>query len=395
MTPAARVQAAIEILDAVIAAALSEGAPADRIVSDYFRTRRYAGSKDRRAVRELVYNVIRAVGEVPADGRAAMIAYGCSPDNEHILHCFDGSPHGPAPLESGPVLAEAGILPAWLLGTLAASEVSKAVVESLIGRAPLDVRVNTLKAERATITLPEQGECLPAPDGLRFPVGTPVESWPAFTDGAIEVQDLGSQLIIDALPVAPGNCVIDLCAGAGGKTLTLAAKMQNLGTLLACDTDRTRLSRLQPRATRAGAGVIESRLLGPKQELESLSEMVGKADLVLVDAPCSGTGTLRRKPEVKWRISPDRLARFADLQDHLLGVAAQLVRPGGYLAFVTCSLLDMEGADRTEAFLVANPDWQAALLDLPRGEERGAGYRLDPVSAGSDGFFVAMLKAPC
>jgi 16S rRNA (cytosine967-C5)-methyltransferase len=395
VTPAARVQAAIEILDTVIAGAVSEGAPADRIISDYFRTRRYAGSKDRRAVRELVYNVIRAVGEVPPDGRAAMIAYGSAPDNEHILQCFDGSTHGPAPLESGPVLAEAGLMPAWLLDALAASEVSQAVVESLIGRAPLDVRVNTLKAERATIALPEQGELVPSSQGLRFAAGTPVEGWPAFVEGAIEVQDLGSQLIIDALPATPGECVIDLCAGAGGKALAFAAKMGNLGTLLACDTDRTRLSRLQPRATRAGASVIESRLVGPKRELESLPEFVGKADLVLVDAPCSGTGTLRRKPEAKWRLSPALLARYVALQDHLLGVAAQLVAPGGYLAFVTCSLLDAEGSDRVSAFLAANPDWQAGGLDLPGGEERGAGYRLDPVSTGSDGFFVAMLKAPC
>jgi len=395
VTPAARVQAAIEILDSVIAAALSEGAPADRIIGDYFRTRRYAGSKDRRAVRELVYNVIRAVGEVPPDGRAAMIAYGSAPNNEHILQCFDGSTHGPAPLESGLVRAAVGLMPAWLLEALAASEVSQAVVESLIGRAPLDVRVNTLKAERATIALPEQGELVPSSQGLRFAAGTPVEGWPAFAEGAIEVQDLGSQLILDSLLAGPGDCVIDLCAGAGGKTLALAAKMDNLGTLLACDTDRTRLSRLQPRATRGGASMIQSVLLEPKRELESLPEFLGKADLVLVDAPCSGTGTLRRKPEAKWRLSPALLARYVALQDHLLGVAAQLVRPGGSLAFVTCSLLDAEGADRIAAFLTANPDWQAGPLDLSKGEKRGEGYRLDPLSSGSDGFFVAILTAPC
>jgi 16S rRNA (cytosine967-C5)-methyltransferase len=141
--------------------------------------------------------------------------------------------------------------------------------------------------------------------------------------------------------------------------------------------------------------MIQSVLLEPKRELESLPEFLGKADLVLVDAPCSGTGTLRRKPEAKWRLSPALLARYVALQDHLLGVAAQLVRPGGSLAFVTCSLLDAEGADRIAAFLTANPDWQAGPLDLSKGEKRGEGYRLDPLSSGSDGFFVAILTAPC
>ncbi len=395
MTPAARVEAAIEILDAVILAACSEGAPADRIIGDYFRTRRYAGSQDRRAVRELVYRVIRAIGEVPASGRAAMLAYASLPDGTDILACFDGSPHGPAPVGPDERGAAPGVVPDWLAQALMASGIDEATIAAMTARAPLDVRVNRLKAERATLALPEAGDVLPAPDGLRFSAGTPVERWDAYGQGLIEVQDLGSQLIVAALPVAPGDTVIDLCAGAGGKTLALAARMDNLGVLVASDTDRARLTRLGPRAARAGADMIAVRLLNPGQELVSLGDLVGRSDHVLIDAPCSGTGTLRRKPEAKWRLNKASLARYIAVQDRLLEIAMQLVRPGGTIGFVTCSLLDAEGPDRIAAFLAQHRGWNMLPLNLAAPvTQRGAGLRLDPLTTGSDGFFVALLQAP-
>ena len=393
MTPSARVQAAIEILDLVIAAARTGGAPADRIVTDWFRSRRFAGSGDRRAVRELVYGAIRACGEIPASGRAAMLRL--AEGDAALTSLFDGARHAPAPITPEDAPAEAGVAPAWLAERLAQSGVDGAAALALLGRAPLDVRVNTLKAARDTLALPLAGEPTLAPSGLRFLAGTPVEQWDAYRDGAIEVQDAGSQLMCEAVAAEPGETVIDLCAGAGGKTLALAAAMAGTGRLLACDTDRPRLSRLAPRAERAGAALIETLLLDPGREAEALAAWQGGADAVLVDAPCSGTGTWRRNPEARWRLTPRELDRLAALQARLLDLAATLVRPGGRLVYVTCSLLDAEGADQIDGFLARHPDWRADGPALAAGEKRGSGIRLTPYHDATDGFFVARLMAPC
>jgi 16S rRNA (cytosine967-C5)-methyltransferase len=392
MTPAARVQAAIELLDAVIAAAQADGAPADRLVSDYFRTRRYAGSKDRRAVRELVYRAIRACGPVPASGRAAMLRVAA--DDPSLAVLFDGSAHGPAPIGCDEAVAEGGTAPDWLLAELRSSGISDAEAVALLERAPLDLRVNTLKADRSTIELPVPALPTDAPQGLRVEPASAVETWDAYREGRVEVQDTGSQLACLAVGARPGEVVIDLCAGAGGKTLALAAAMENRGTLIAADTDRGRLSRLAPRAERAGAGMIETRLVNPRQELEMLSDLRGAADAVLVDAPCSGTGTWRRNPEARWRLRPERLARFADAQTRLLDIASELVKPGGRLIFVTCSLLDAEGAAQVDAFLARHREWAVELVQLPLGNARGKGWRLSPFHDGTDGFFIARLSRP-
>ena len=389
MTPSARVQAAIELLDAVIAAAEADGAPADRLVADYFRTRRYAGSKDRRAVRELVYRAIRVCGPLPASGRAAMLRL--AGEDAAIAPLFDGSPHGPAAVSADEPVAEGGLAPGWLVQELAASGITGDEAQALLDRAPLDIRVNTLKADRATIELPVETKLTDAPQGLRIEPGVSVESLDAFRQGLFEVQDTGSQLACLAVGAMPGEIVLDLCAGAGGKTLSLAAEMGNQGRLVASDTDRNRLTRLAPRAERAGAGLIEMRLLNPGQELEILSDLVGSCDAVLVDAPCSGTGTWRRNPEARWRLTPKRLARFGEVQSRLLNLAQAFVRPGGRLVYVTCSLLDTEGADQVQAFLARNDGWAADPVDLPLGRARGAGWRLAPFHDGTDGFFIARL----
>lgn len=390
MTPQARVQAAIEILDLVIAAARANGAPADRIVSDWFRTRRFAGSKDRRAVRELVYGAIRACGPVPANGRAAMLRL--AQGDVALAGLFDGSRHAPEPIAAGEAVAEGGIAPVWLASALAESGVAGADAEALLARAPLDLRVNTLKADCETLELPEPAEPGLAPKSLRLPHGTQVEGWDAYLSGQIEVQDAGSQLVCSALAVQPGELVVDLCAGAGGKTLGLAAAMGNRGRLIACDVDRTRLSKLEPRAIRAGVTIAETRLLDPNREAAALADLVGQADAVLVDAPCSGTGTWRRNPEARWRLTPEQLTRYVAIQARLLDLAATLLRPGGRLGFVTCSLLDAEGANQAEAFLARHPNWTAEGLMLGAGEQRGPGLRLAPGRDGTDGFFVACFR---
>ncbi len=391
MTPSARVQAAIEILDLVIAAARAGGAPADRIVADWFRARRFAGSSDRRAVRELAYAAIRACGEVPPSGRAAMLLLVAGDPAMAVL--FDGSNHGPAPIEPGEPVAPGGIAPGWLEESLRASGISGDAATALLGRAPLDVRINRLRA--GALELPEPGLKTCAPHGLRFPSGTQVEQWTAFKSGAIEVQDSGSQLACEAVLARPGETVIDLCAGAGGKSLALAAAMDNRGSILACDTDRRRLSQLPLRAERAGALIINTLLLDPGRELAALEDWQGRADAVLVDAPCSGTGTWRRNPEARWRLTPAALDRLTDLQARLLDLAAALVRPGGRLIYVTCSLLDSEGAGQVGAFLDRTPGWSATPPDLPAGTPRGPGLRLTPGQDGTDGFFIARLFALC
>ena len=387
MTPGARVQAAIEVLDLVIQAARNNGPPADRILAEWFRTRRYAGSGDRRAVRELVYAAIRACGKVPASGRAAMLALAAK--DPALAALFDGQGHAPAPIEVDEPKAKLGVAQGWVSRMLAASDIEGSEAAALLDRAPLDVRINTLKGSEPDLLL--AAERTSAPDALRFPAGTPVEQWPAYDAGAIEVQDSGSQIACLAVAAQPSETLIDLCAGAGGKTLALAAAMDDRGVLIAADTDRGRLSRLPPRAVRAGATIIQTLLLNPAREAEALAPWCDRADAVLVDAPCSGTGTWRRNPEGRWRITEREIIKLTALQARLLDLAATLVRPGGRLVHVVCSLLDAEGPDQVAAFLTRHPQWRADAPSLPAGTPRGAGVRLTPHADGTDGFFIARL----
>ena len=387
MTPAARVQSAIELLDAIVAATKAQGAPADRLLAEWFKTHRFAGSKDRRAIRELVFAAIRACGPAPAGGRAAMLRLAQA--DGALAALFDGSGYGPTAPLAGEEVAEGGLAPGWLAERLAASGIAGSAARALLDRAPLDLRVNTLKTARDALELPGETVATEAPDGLRLAPGAPVEQWDAWRAGLIEVQDTGSQLACLAVEAQPGETVVDLCAGGGGKTLALAAMMENRGRLIASDTDRQRLSRLNPRAERAGATMIEARLLDPGGELAALEDLAGAADAVLVDAPCSGTGTWRRNPEARWRLTPEGLDRLAATQARLLDLAAGLVRPGGRVVYVVCSLLDEEGAGQFAAFLARRQRFAAAPVALPLGAARGRGVRLSPYHDGTDGFFIA------
>jgi 16S rRNA (cytosine967-C5)-methyltransferase len=393
VTPQARAQAAIELLDEVIAAARGGGAAADTLIARYFRERRYAGAKDRRAVRELVYRAIRRCGEPPVTGRAALA--GLAGDDPELARLFDGSAHAPAPLAADEPRAAASIIPGFiqpLLDPLVDAEEWPA----LLGRAPLDLRANRLKASRneALALLPDAVPTPHSPIGLRLPEGFQVEAAEAWQTGAVEVQDEGSQLLALACGARSGETVIDLCAGAGGKTLALAAEMGNKGRLTASDTDRARLRRMQPRLQRAGITIIEPRLLNPHREAEALADLAGAADLVLVDAPCSGSGTWRRNPETRWRLTPGRLDQLLALQSRLLDLAGGLLRPGGRLVYAVCSLLEREGRGQAAAFTA-----RSALLPQPigmdAGREAGTGRLLTPAADGTDGFFIACWSGPC
>lgn len=391
MTPAARLQAAIEVLDEVIVSARDDGPPADTIVTRYFKTRRYAGSKDRRAVRELIFRAVRAVAERPASGRAALLSLvRQDPDLLGLL----GEPRGPAPLVEGEDIAEAGLVPSWLedeFSPLVAPEEWPALLE----RAPLDIRVNVARVSREDILGQFEGaEPTPlSPWGVRLGSEMRLDDHPAFAGGLIEVQDEGSQLIALASDPKPGEKILDLCAGAGGKSLALAAAEPS-AVILATDTNRTRLSKLAPRAERAGAQ-IEVRLLNPNEELSQLSDWAGQADVVLVDAPCSGSGTWRRNPEGRWRLTPARLDRVVALQSRLLDIAAELVRPGGRIVYAVCSLLSREGAGQIQNFLSRRSSWIAEETPIAAGRLDGAGKLLTPAHDGTDGFFVARVVRPC
>ncbi len=380
MTPPARLQAAIEIIDLILAAVRENGAAADTIIARWFKTRRFAGSKDRAAVRDHVYAAIRAFGDPPASGRAAFAALPA------VHELFDGSPHGPAPLASDEAGDLPATFPAWLSPMIAAEE------QILLARAPFDLRVNALKTtpDAVLALLPDALRIPGTANGIRLSENIVLANQPALA-GLVEVQDAGSQLVAEACAARPGQTIVDLCAGAGGKTLALAADMNGRGRLIACDTDRGRLSRLPARANLAGATGIETRLLNPNREMEVLADLDAVADCVLIDAPCSGTGTWRRNPELRWRLSPARLEKLVTLQAHVLDLGARLVKPGGTLVYAVCSLLEREGTAQISAFLARHSDWSPVTLSPGLGRPSGDGLSLSTASDGTDGFFVARL----
>jgi len=391
MTPAARLQAAIEVLDEVIASTRDDGPPADTIVTRYFKHRRYAGSKDRRAVRELVFRAIRRSAERPGGGRAAVL--GLAADDPALIGHF-GEPRGPAPRADGEEAAPAGLVPDWLQRELSPL-LEEAEWSALLERAPLDLRVNVARSSRDEL-LSQFDAAAPTPIspwGIRLPADSRVDDHAAYAAGMIEIQDEGSQLIALACEPEAGERIIDLCAGAGGKSLAIAAAAPG-ASVLATDSNRARLSKLAPRAERAGAAV-ETRLLSPPGELDELSDWHGAADLVLVDAPCSGSGTWRRNPEGRWRLNPERLNRLVEVQQRLLDIAARLVRPGGRLVYAVCSLLSREGAGQIDGFLQSHSSWISEDPLIAAGRSDGVGRLLTPGHDGTDGFFIARLKRAC
>jgi len=391
MTPAARLQAAIEILDLVVESAREDGPPADALVTRYFKTRRYAGSKDRRAVRELVFRAIRRTAERPETGRAAVV--GLTADEPQLRELF-GELRGPEPLSDGEAGSPAGTVPEWLVAELSPL-VRGDQWPALLERAPLDLRVNAARSTREAMAeaFPGAEPTTLSPWGLRLPPDSRIDDSGPYRDGLVEVQDEGSQLIALACNPQPGQRVLDLCAGAGGKALAIAAAAPG-ALVLATDSNRARLSKLPPRSERAG-GKIETRLLNPPRELEELHDWRGSADLVLVDAPCSGSGTWRRNPEARWRLTPERLDRLIEVQRRLLDIAADLVRPGGSLVYAVCSLLSREGAGQIDNFLGSGSAWFAQDILANVGRLDGSGRLLTPGHDSTDGFFIARLGKPC
>lgn len=396
MTPAARVQTAIEILDLIAAAAREGGAPADTIFAEAMRARRYAGSKDRRAVRELVYAAIRAVRSAPDSGRAAMLAL--ADDDADLATLFDGAPYAPSVIAVDEPRAALGLASQALIN-LFDPLIKKHEHLAMLTRAPLDIRANAARIGRDELArLLGAGEPIVGTShGLRLPGEFAAVQTPFFADGLFEVQDAASQMAAAALQASEGMTIVDLCAGAGGKTLAIAAAAPG-ARIIACDTNRARLQQLTPRAERAGALAIETRLLNPGQERAMLVDLIEAADAVIVDAPCSGSGTWRRSPELRWRLTPQRLARHRADQAALLDLGAALVRPGGALIYATCSILSGEGRDQVSGFQAARKAaWKADFSAVPQtiGRRAGDGVLFTPAHDATDGFYLARLVRPC
>ncbi len=430
MTPPARIAAAIDILADIAA----RRRPAAEALKDWGLSHRFAGSGDRAGIAGLVYDALRRRasaafvmgGESPRAIVLGMLRLERGLESDAVGKLFDGSRYAPEPLNevessalaatdlSGAPAYVAGDYPQWLDPAFARvfGEERKQEGAGLARRAPLDLRVNTLKGERERAAeaiadlKPEPTRW--SPFGLRIRLAADAKSpaihaEKAFIKGLIEIQDEGSQLAALLSGAKAGEQVVDLCAGAGGKTLALAAMMENKGQIHATDTDKRRLAPIHDRLARSGARNVQ--VLTPKSVGDVLGGLTGRIDLVLIDAPCTGTGAWRRNPDAKWRLRPGALEVRAKEQADALERALPLLKPGGRIAYVTCSVLMEENNDQVRGFLERHPDFsvvppaqvanalgerafmfsRAALL----GDE---GLLMTPRRTDTDGFFVALLK---
>jgi 16S rRNA (cytosine967-C5)-methyltransferase len=430
VTPAARLSAAIEVFGDVLA----RHRPAADALKDWGLSHRFAGSGDRAGIAGIVYDMLRRrassafiMGEdTPRAVLLGMLRLERALDVAAIEKLADGSRFAPSPLseEERARLAAAdlerapphvrGDYPEWLDTHLAAVFGEERAEEgaALATRAPLDLRVNRLKADRERAA-EELAHLNPvptrwSPDGLRIRLradakNPAVHAEPAFIKGLVEVQDEGSQLAALFANAQPHEQVVDLCAGAGGKTLALAAAMQNQGQIYATDSDKRRLQPIHSRLERSGARNVQVRT--PRGPADLLADVYGHADRVLIDAPCTGIGAWRRNPDAKWRVRPGALAQRLKEQREALARAAPLVKPGGVIVYVTCSVLHEENGAQIRDFLAEQADFTLvppAEIIEPLGERsflfrRAAlfsaeGLLLTPRRTDTDGFYVAMLR---
>jgi 16S rRNA (cytosine967-C5)-methyltransferase len=427
VTPAARLQAAIALLEAIEAA---PARPADALANDFFRERRFIGSGDRRAVSDRVWRVLRSRRRltwwVPKETPRLLVAASLLTEGwtlSGVAESFSGDRFAPTGLERNeynalrrvegqaldhpempePVRFE---IPDWLHPRLQARFGDDLATEmaALSEPAPLDLRVNILKGtqEDARAALAAEGwEARPtplSPWGLRIDNRRLVTTGPAFQSGLVEIQDEGSQVIAVLTDARPGMRVVDWCAGAGGKTLALAAMMANRGQIVACDVSASRLEGAVRRLRRAGVNNVERHLVEPGDKWAK--RRAGAFDRVLVDAPCTGTGTWRRNPDARHRLTEQDLLELARKQSSILDTARTLVRVGGRLVYATCSLLEEENEGQVSAFLIRHPEFvlvplaQAwALEGVARpGDALSEMLLLTPARHGTDGFFAAVLE---
>ncbi len=423
-----RMAAAIEVLEDVFI----RHRPVAIALKDWGTGHRFAGSGDRAAIGNLVYDALRRRAShgfaMGSDSPRALILSVAVRDwampAPELAALFDGDRFAPDPLtddeiarleaanplDGAPDSVRAD-LPGWLLPSLQGAFDDNWLVEAqgLTGRPALDMRVNTLKADAARVlkALDRFGpeDIADVPNAIRLPAGTGsartpnVQADAAFRKGWCEIQDLGSQIVSLITDARPGQQVLDMCAGGGGKTLAMAAAMNSKGQIFAYDADRSRLAPIHERLKRNGARNVQ--VLEPVPG--ALADLTGRMDRVLIDAPCSGTGTWRRRPDTKWRLSADQLAARQAEQAEILATAHPFVKPGGRLIYITCSLLPEENETQIERFLQENAHFEPidpatlgaqVLPDMPAGRTipTARGLMLTPATSGSDGFYVAVLS---
>ena len=422
MRDGARQQAAIEILTSLE----NQRQPAADAVKAWMLSHRFAGSKDRAEIGDLVFGALRwkqsSAWRMGVDDPRAWVwgalRWGFGRSAEWIEQGAHDDPHAPSPpteaeraalasamLDGAPAHVR-GDYPEWLDESFARMFGDERAEEgaALAAPAPLDLRTNALKSSREKLVealsespklkepplaspYTSEGVRIPWSQGRNFPWATEQ----AFVKGWFEVQDEGSQLAARLSGAQPGMQVADLCAGGGGKTLALAALMQNKGQIFAYDVDGRRLAPVKERADRAGVRNVQIRT--PMRTKNALEDLRGRMDVVFVDAPCTGSGTWRRNPDSKWRLRPNALAKRLEEQREALAMAAPLVKPGGALVYVTCSVLPEENEDQVAAFLAANANFMSEEMETDAPHyKRGAALQFTPRLTGCDGFFVARLR---
>ena len=422
MTPAGRLDAAIALLGAIEA----DRRPADAVANEFLRNRRFIGGGDRRDISEITWSVLRARRRLgwwlerigaPVTPRllalAMMVLGGMSPHRAESN--FGGSRFAPAPLDDVEKRALAQLathtldhpnmsdgvrleIPDFVVDKFRARIGARLDAEcaAMLIQAPLDLRVNLLKTTREAAMEALARDRLRAeptklsPWGLRLAARQHVTASAAFRDGLVEIQDEGSQLVALLADVKPGMRVVDYCAGAGGKTLALAMMMENKGHLVACDVSAPRLDAAIKRLRRAGVHNAERHLFAAGDKWAKRQER--KCDVVLIDAPCTGTGTWRRNPDARLRLTAQDLAELTVKQASIMDEAQRLVKPGGHLIYATCSVLDEENDAQIEAFLTRHTQFALVPLDETWPEHlRGPMLRLSPARDQTDGFFAARL----
>jgi 16S rRNA (cytosine967-C5)-methyltransferase len=433
MTPSARLSAAIEVFAEIEA----RRRPAADVLKDWGQSHRFAGSGDRAAIAGLVYDALRRKSssawlmgeEGPRASLLGMLRRERNLETATIAALCNGSRYAAAPLTQAEIAALArdaltgapayveGDYPQWLdphMQRLFGDE-RAAEGAALASRAPLDLRVNALAAERdEALAKLQHLDAAPtrwSPLGIRIRLAAQAKSpaihaEPIFLKGQIEIQDEGSQLAALFADAKPGQQVVDLCAGAGGKTLALAAAMDNRGQIYATDLDKRRLAPIHARLERAGVRNVQVRTPSTRDVSgDVVADLAGRADLVMIDAPCTGTGAWRRNPDAKWRVRPGALAERIKEQAAVLERAAALAKPGGRIAYVTCSVLPDENADQVRAFLTSHADFsvekpadvitvlgERAYLFARAALISDEGLLMTPRRTDTDGFFVSMLR---
>lgn len=435
MRDGGRVAAAIDVLDAV----MTRRQPVKEALRDWGKTHRFAGSKDRAWISGLVMDALRrraGIRNAMAEDTPRALAVGAlhlawALSADEIEAMFADDEHAPEPLsaaekggfirgrDGAPPLHVAAEIPEWLELAFKKAFGAEAAEEgaAMAGRAPVDLRINTLKTEpeRAVAAvkarLKDVVESDLVIDGLRIPETDPrakapgADAIPAYGKGWVEVQDLGSQIAALAAGEIAGKQVLDYCAGAGGKTLALSALMENTGQIYAWDYDGRRLKAIWPRLKRAGARNVQVR---DGAEAETLGDLKAAMDCVFIDAPCTGSGTWRRRPDAKWKLKSEALKRRMAEQDTVLANAQAYVKPGGRLVYVTCSVLPEENEERVTAFLEGRGDFtpvpasdavaasgrlaDGAKATLAKLESRHGAIQLTPLRTGTDGFYICVLE---